>query len=64
MINTIIVSMGVIFGTLAIILCVWSYYDTRKKYKKLLVKNKIVVDHLCDYLEDDLKEESEWGNVR
>lgn len=34
------------------------------KYKRLLAKHNIVVNELCDYLDADKQEESEWGNVR
>lgn len=37
---------------------------TTIRYKRLLAKHKIVVNELCDYLDAEEQEESEWGNKR
>ena len=52
----------VLFAMCAIlfVLSVWLL----SRYKKLLAKHKIVVDELCEYLDDEVQEESEWGNKR
>ena len=45
------------------LLVVWASYKS-KQYLELLAKYEIVVEELCEYLDDEAQEESEWGNRR
>lgn len=45
------------------LLVVWASYKS-KQYQEILGKYEIVVQELCEYLDDEIQEESEWGNRR
>lgn len=53
----------ILLGLLNGVLLVWLRYKSQK-YQELLAKHKIVVNELCDYLDAEEQEESEWGNKR
>ena len=53
----------ILLCVLNIILLAWVRYKSQQ-YQELLAKHEIVVEELCEYLDNEAQEESEWGNRR